>query len=129
MATMHVEVVSAERSLLSVDATEVYARSLDGEIGILPGHQPALLALDIAPVKVKLEDGTEEKVAVHNGFLFFRNNQLVILADIAELSGQIDVRRAESRKRQLEEQRTAENEVHVDSSLRKQELRLTLGRS
>lgn len=129
MATMHVEVVSAERSLLSTEATEVYARSLDGEIGILPGHQPALLALDIAPVKVKLEDGTEEKVAVHNGFLFFRDNQLVILADIAELAGQIDVRRAESRKRQLEDQRTAENEARVDSSLRKQELRLNLGRS
>ena len=129
MATMHVEVVSAERSLLSAEATEVYARSLDGEIGILPGHQPALLALDIAPVKVKLEDGTEEKVAVHNGYLFFRNNRLVILADIAELASQIDVRRAESRKRQLEEQRTAENEARVDGSLRKQELRLTLGRS
>lgn len=127
MATMHVEVVSAERSLLSADATEVYARSLDGEIGILPGHQPALLALDIAPVKVKLADGGEEQVAVHNGFLFFRNNQLVILADIAEMAGQIDVRRAEARKRELEQRSSAEGEAKIDSSLRKQELRLSMG--
>lgn len=129
MATMHVEIVSAERSLLSTDATEVYARSLDGEIGIMPGHQPALLALDIAPVKVKLPDGGEERVAVHNGFLFFRNNQLVILADIAEMASQIDVRRAEARKRELEQRTSAEGEARLDSSLRKQELRLTLGRT
>lgn len=128
MATMHVEVVSAERSLLSAEATEVYARSLDGEIGILPGHQPALLALDIAPVKVKLADGGEERIAVHNGFLFFRNNRLVILADIAELASQIDVRRAEARKRELEERNVAEGEARLDGSLKKQELRLTLGR-
>lgn len=127
MATMHVEVVSAERSLLSVEASEVYARSLDGEIGILPGHQPALLALDIAPVKVKLADGGEERIAVHNGFLFFRNNRLVILADLAEMAGQIDVRRAEARKRELEGRDADEGEPAIDSSLRKQELRLSLG--
>jgi len=90
MATMQVEVVSAEKRLFSGEATEVYARSLDGEIGILPGHQPALLALDIAPVKIKLVDGTIQRVAIHQGFLYFQNNHLVVLADIAELPEQID---------------------------------------
>ena len=44
--TFQVEVVSAEKQLLSVEAEAVYARSLEGEIGILPGHQPALLLLE-----------------------------------------------------------------------------------
>ena len=125
---MQVEVVSAERRLFSGEATEVYARSLDGEIGILPGHQPALLALDIAPVKIKLADGTTERVAVHNGFLYVRGGTVVVLADIAELASQIDISRAERRMRELEDRRSREEEATVESSIRKQQLRLTVGR-
>jgi F-type H+-transporting ATPase subunit epsilon len=126
MATMQVEVVSAERQLLSVEATEVYARSLDGEIGILPGHQPALLALDIAPVKVKRADGGQERIAVHHGFLYYRDNTLVVLADIAEVAGQIDTYRAEQRQRELEKRLTAEEDATVRASLRKQQVRLSV---
>ena len=127
MATMKVEVVSAERSLLSVEAEEVYARSLEGEIGILPGHQPALLALDIGVVRVKT--GTEvEQVAVHHGFLYFRDNELVILADIAEVASQIDQRRAEERLREMEQRRTGEETATVQASIRKQQVRLSLVR-
>jgi len=80
MATMKVNLVSPERELFSGEATEVYARSLDGEIGILPGHQPALLALADAPVRIKTAEGTQE-FNVHGGFLSFRDNVLTVLAD------------------------------------------------
>ncbi|MBW3658474.1 MAG: ATP synthase F1 subunit epsilon [Actinobacteria bacterium] len=126
MATIQVEVVSPEKQLFSGEAEEVYARSLDGEIGILPGHQPALLALDISPVKMKLADGSEERVAVHNGFLFFRENRLVILADSAERAGDIDVNRAQARLRELEgqEQGTDEDDEDLRAARRRQEVRL-----
>jgi F-type H+-transporting ATPase subunit epsilon len=84
MATMQVNVVSPERNVFSGDASEVYARSLDGEIGILPGHQPALLALADAPVRVKTASGEEHEFVVHGGFLSFRDNVLTVLADSAE---------------------------------------------
>lgn len=126
-ATMQVEVVSAEQQLLSAEATEVYARSLEGEIGILPGHQPALLALDIAPVKVKLADGGEERIAVHHGFLYFNQNRLVILADVAELASQIDVRRAEAKKREMEDRLAAEEDAEVRATLRRQLVRIDVG--
>lgn len=126
MATMTVEVVSAERSLLSVEAEEVYARTLEGEIGILPGHQPALLALDIGVVRVKTGGADEERVAVHHGFLYFRDNHLVVLADIAEVASQIDRQRAESRLRELESQRAAEEDATVRASIRKQQVRLSV---
>lgn len=127
MATMKVEVVSAERSLLSVEAEEVYARTLEGEIGILPGHQPALLALDIGVVRVKT--GTDvEQVAVHHGFLYFRDNELVVLADIAEVRSQIDQQRAEERLRELESRRTGEEAASVEASIRKQQVRLSVVR-
>lgn len=129
MATMKVEIVSAERSLLSVEATEVYARSLDGEIGILPGHQPALLALDIGAVRVRLPEGGDEQVAVHHGFLYFRDNELVILADMAEVQSQIDVARAEAKLRRLEGQvADAEDAAVRAAAIKRAQTRLSVVR-
>lgn len=127
-ATMQVEVVSAEKRLFSGEATAVYARSLEGEIGILPGHQPALLALDIAPVKVEQEGGDVVRVAVHNGFLFYHDGHLRILADIAELESEIDESRAEQRRQELEGMSDVEDEDAYEQSLRRHELRVQMAR-
>ena len=129
MATMTVEVVSAERQLLSTEAEEVYARTLEGEIGILPGHQPALLALDIGVVRVR-SGNEEEQVAVHHGFLYFKDNELVVLADVAEVKSQIDEARAERRLRDLEERRADEEDAAVHAAaVRRQQVRLSVVRS
>ncbi len=96
MATMDVDVVSAERSLFSGEAEAVFARTPEGEIGILPGHQPTLLALTSAPVRVTTAEGDHVIVAVHHGFLEVRENHLTVLADIAELAVDIDVDRAKA---------------------------------
>ncbi len=105
MATMHVEVVSAERQVLSCDATELYARGIEGQIGILPGHQPALIALDVGPVKIVREDGHIELVAVHRGLLFVdADRRCIVLADIAEPASGIDIRRARAKVGKLEQQ-------------------------
>ncbi|MEX2487760.1 MAG: ATP synthase F1 subunit epsilon [Nitriliruptoraceae bacterium] len=128
MATMHLEVVSAEQHVLSAEVTELYARSVEGEIGILPGHQPALIGLDIGSVRAVLEDGTRATIAVHRGMLFVdRDNKVVVLADVAELSDDIDVERARTRReRILAELETHENDAALKVSLRKQELRLDI---
>ena len=126
MATMQVEVVSAERRLFQGEATEVYARSLDGEIGILPGHQPALLALDVAPVRIVTEDGHTETVAVHQGFLYFRDNRLVVLANQAELLSEIDAARAQEDVRRLEAQLDREDDAEARAQLRRATLRTQL---
>lgn len=129
MATMQVEIVSAERSLLSVEATEVIARSLEGEFGILPGHMPMLAALQIAPIVIKLADGGEERVACHHGFLFFQDNKLVVLADLAELASDIDVARArakaDERKAQIDGASSEDDDARA--SLRKAEVRVAVG--
>ena len=84
MATMQVDVVSAEEALFSGEANEVYARSMDGEIGILPGHQPILIMLDKAPVRVKV-NGQEQSFDLAGGFLEFRDNHLIVIAEADEL--------------------------------------------
>ncbi|HKJ55523.1 MAG TPA: F0F1 ATP synthase subunit epsilon [Nitriliruptoraceae bacterium] len=123
--TFHVEIVSAEKSLLSVEATAVFARSLEGEIGILPGHQPALLALDIAPLTVVSVDEGTIPVAVHNGFLYYSDDELVVLADIAELASDIDPDRARAERERLEREEDREEAI-VDASFKRQSVRLSL---
>jgi F-type H+-transporting ATPase subunit epsilon len=94
-ATMQVELVSVERAIWSGEATAVYARTTEGEIGVLPGHAPLLGAL--APgwlVRILQADGNEQRVAVHGGFLSVRADGVSVLAEMAEDAGEIDVARA-----------------------------------
>ena len=126
MATMHVEVVSAERAVLSLDARELYARGVEGQIGILPGHQPTLVALDVGPVKVVAEDGHVELVAVHNGLLFVDAEKgCIVLADLAEPASEIDVRRARAAVAEAERRLAdAPHDEVLLQSLRKHRVRL-----
>jgi F-type H+-transporting ATPase subunit epsilon len=96
-ATMQVELVSVERAIWSGEATAVYARTIEGEIGVLPGHAPLLGAL--APgwlVRILQADGAEQRVAVHGGFLSVRADGVSVLAEMAEEADEIDVARARS---------------------------------
>jgi F-type H+-transporting ATPase subunit epsilon len=95
MATMHVELVSVERALWSGEATAVFARTTEGELGILPGHIPLLGAL--APgwvVRIDRAEEDELRVAVHGGFLSVREDGVSVLAEMAELADDIDTARA-----------------------------------
>ncbi len=127
MAQMQVLVVSATRELYRGDASAVFARSPEGEIGILPGHQPALLALEISSVRVQETDGDIITWAVHAGFLEYRDDQLTVLADVAERPEEIDVSRAEAaldRARQHLEDPNYEGNARAE--LRRAEIRLRL---
>jgi F-type H+-transporting ATPase subunit epsilon len=95
MATMQVELVSVERALWSGEATAVYARTVAGQLGVLPGHTPLLGAL--APghiVRIDREGDDSLTVAVHGGFLSVRKDGVSVLAEMAELADEIDVARA-----------------------------------
>ena len=91
-----VELVSAERSIWAGSANFVTARTLVGELGILPGHI-SLLGVLAEGYTVRISggdagDGVE--VAAHGGFISVSNDEVTILAEIAELSTDIDVGRA-----------------------------------
>ena len=95
MSTMHVELVSVERALWAGEATAVYARTTEGEIGILPGHTPLLGALTPGwVVRIARVGEPELRVAVHGGFLSVRADGVSVLAEMAETSDEIDVARA-----------------------------------
>ncbi|MBA2528773.1 MAG: F0F1 ATP synthase subunit epsilon [Euzebyales bacterium] len=79
---MEVSIVTPETELFSGEASQVYARSVEGELGILPGHQPILVALaEDAQVRVTDAGGAERAFDVSGGFLQFRDGRLTVLAD------------------------------------------------
>ena len=95
MAEMTVELVAVERRIWSGSATFVLARTTEGEVGVLPGHEPTLAQLeDTAVVRVDGSNGTSTTLAVHGGFLSITPENVTVLAEYAELADEIDVSRA-----------------------------------
>jgi F-type H+-transporting ATPase subunit epsilon len=93
---LNVDLVSAERRVWSGEANFVVARTLDGELGILPGHI-SLLGVLAEGFTVRItggEAGDGVEVAAHGGFLSVSDDNVTILAEIAEVSTEIDVERA-----------------------------------
>ena len=94
---LNVEVVSVDRQIWSGEASMVKARTVDGEIGILPGHWDHLSVLaDGGLVDIREEGGEATLAAVHGGFLLVHDDDVRILAEIAELGPDVDVSRARS---------------------------------
>ena len=103
MATLQVELVAVERQIWSGEATMVIARTTEGELGVLPGHAPLLG--ELAPggvVTIRTESGEDLVVAAHGGFLSVTERGVSILAETAEISGDIDVERAREALRRAE---------------------------
>lgn len=95
MANMSVQLVAVERRLWSGDATAVVAQTTEGEIGILPGHEPMLGQLvEGGIVRITTTDKEVVTAAVHGGFLSVTGDGVSVLAETAELAAEIDVEQA-----------------------------------
>jgi F-type H+-transporting ATPase subunit epsilon len=95
VAEISVELVAVERRLWSGKATFVVAQTTEGEIGIMPGHEPLLGQLvEGGVVKVNTTDGERFSAAVHGGFLSVTHDGVSILAESAELAEEINAEEA-----------------------------------
>ena len=104
MAEMTVQLVAVERRLWSGTATSVVAQTLEGEIGILPGHEPVLGQLvEGGVVRIRTADNELVTAAVHGGFLSVTGEGVSILAEDAELSHEIDVAEARAHVQDADE--------------------------
>ncbi|GDX22725.1 hypothetical protein LBMAG09_07000 [Actinomycetes bacterium] len=81
MGKLQVELVSPEKRVWSGEATQISARTLDGDLGILPGHTPLLGVLVDGLVSIKGVDGTVSEFNVHGGFLSVAKNRVSILGE------------------------------------------------
>jgi F-type H+-transporting ATPase subunit epsilon len=78
-----VEVVSPEKRVWSGEATMVSARTLEGDLGILPDHAPLLGVLVDGVVTVKAVDGSNNEFTINGGFISVSNNRVSILGENA----------------------------------------------
>ena len=93
MATMTLEIITAERQLYGDDVDMVVAPGVDGQLGILPRHAPLMTMLQPGELLIR-KDGADTYLIVTGGFLEVIGNKVTILADAAERSEEIDEARA-----------------------------------
>jgi F-type H+-transporting ATPase subunit epsilon len=94
MGELKVALVSAERAVWQGTAKFVAAKTPEGEIGILPGHEPVLALLVDSPLRIETTDGGKVAIAVHGGFFSMDSDSVTIIAENAELAEEIDIERA-----------------------------------
>jgi F-type H+-transporting ATPase subunit epsilon len=124
VAVFSVQVVSPEQVLFDGEAEMVVCRSLSGEIAFLTGHQPYLGALVDAPVRI-IGPEVQEAAAVHGGFVQMTGERLVVLSDLAELEGHIDLERAQRAKAEAEEALGRDpDDADAEAALRRAETRI-----
>ncbi|KAB2808863.1 F0F1 ATP synthase subunit epsilon [Pimelobacter simplex] len=123
-STLHVELVAADRTVWSGEASMVIARTLEGDIGVLRGHAPTLSLLSASVVEIQVE-GTNQLLvaALDGGFLSVANDRVSILAERVERGEDIEVSQAqvdlEEARRLLDSSDEAEQRVrHAEARIR-----------
>ncbi len=90
MATIKVDIVSAEGEIHAGEAAMVFAPARMGEVGIAPRHAPMLSTLKPGEVRVQDEDGKEVAFYITGGMLEVQPTRVMILADTALRGEQLD---------------------------------------
>ena len=103
MATLHVDVVSAEEQIFSGEAKFVALPGESGELGILPKHTPLITRIKPGAVRIERPDGSEEFVFVAGGILEVQPNRVTVLADTAIRGKDLDEAKALEAKKAAEE--------------------------
>ena len=103
MATIHVDIVSAEGEIFSGEASMVFAPAVMGEMGIAPRHAPLLTNINPGAVRVQTPDGQELSIYVSGGALEVQPHLVTILADTAIRAKDLDEAAALQAKQRAEE--------------------------
>lgn len=112
--TLHVDVVSAEESIFSGEATFVALPGEAGELGIYPRHTPLISRIKPGSVRITKPDGSEEFVFVAGGILEVQPNVVTVLSDTAIRGKDLDEEKANAAKREAEEAlKNAKSEIDM----------------
>jgi F-type H+-transporting ATPase subunit epsilon len=107
------EIATPTRLVVSETVDEVIAPGSEGYFGVLPGHAPFLTTLGTGEVTYR--DGRDERyLAVAGGFAEVRNDKVIILADSAERTDEIDRARAERARERAEQRLAGRSQDEVD---------------
>lgn len=103
-----VEIVTPERVVFSQPVNFVVIPGVEGYLGILSGHASLVSGVDIGIIKV-ISGDTQTKLATSGGFLEVNEDKVIVLADTAERSNEIDVERAKAAHERAQRRLAARN--------------------
>jgi F-type H+-transporting ATPase subunit epsilon len=103
-SSIHCSIVSAEQEIFAGTVQRVVATGTLGEIGVYPGHTPLLTGIQPGPVKLVLEDGSEEMFFASGGFLEIQPTAITLLTDPAVRADDIDEAAAQDAERKAQQE-------------------------
>ena len=104
VATVHIDVVSAEESIFSGEAEFIAAPAQMGEVGIYPHHAPMITSIKPGALRIKLADKNEEQlIYISGGILEVQPGVVTVLADTAIRGHDLDEAQASAAKKAAEE--------------------------
>ncbi len=131
MATMSLEIITAERQVYQDEVEMVVAPGMDGQLGILPHHAPLMTILQPGEILVRKE-GTDSYLSVSGGYMEVIGNKVTILADACEHSDEIDEERAQVAVQRARDRITNQaSDLQLEravGSVRRAEVRLNVAR-
>ena len=131
MAPMRLDVITAEREVLSDEVDLVVAPGSEGELGILPNHSPLMTTLREGELTIR-KAGEDSYLAVTGGFLEVMDNVVTVLADACERSDEINEERAQEAVRRAQQRidaRTSDMDLErAMASMRRAQLRIRVAR-
>jgi F-type H+-transporting ATPase subunit epsilon len=110
---LQLEIVSPERRAFTEEVDEVIVPGIDGQLGILPHHTRMITALGTGELRIK-KGGTEQSLLISGGFVEVRPDKVIVMADLAEHSDEIDQAKAvEARRRAEAELESAKDPIDL----------------
>ncbi|HEX2239382.1 MAG TPA: F0F1 ATP synthase subunit epsilon [Gammaproteobacteria bacterium] len=113
MATMQVEIVSAEEEIFSGEAEMVVAPAEMGEVGIMPRHTPLITRLRPGEVKLQTSGQEDQLYFVSGGILEVQPHVVTVLSDTALRAKDLDEAQAHEAKQRAEEM-LADKQADID---------------
>jgi F-type H+-transporting ATPase subunit epsilon len=98
---LQLEIVTPERLAFEGEVDAVVLPGSQGELGVLPHHAPLVSTLGVGELRFR-KGGAEESFAIVGGFLQVRPDKVVVMAETADLAGEIDLAKAEEARREAE---------------------------
>lgn len=82
-ATLHLKVITPRRLLVETDVEAVFLPTLEGQIGVLPGHRPLFVAIGKGRLVFR-ESGGEDSFAIRGGYAQVQPEKVVVMTEIGE---------------------------------------------
>ncbi len=115
MATMRLDIVSAEAEIYSGTVNAVFAPAIVGDVGIYPQHTPLVTRLKPGEVKIEIDGEEDQYIYVSGGMLEVQPDVVTVLSDTAIRAEDLDESMALEARQQAEES-LADRQTDIDSA-------------